>query len=357
MEETVEFVVRLFYTEVYQIIKETGGVRMKLQQNGKRLAVVLATVIFSVAVLMTAWGKTRLETVSDVYWNDEDDNESKLTEAIWEPVEDANQYEVYLYRDGSKVGEVTVKSSKNSYNFKRKMDKEGEYTFRVRALAKKNSSEYTNSSWSEYSDGLYITEARAEYNKSGKQEDTSKNGPGMPAGGQASPEGNGGTASGTNGEVMAENSKKPTAENTSDEKVLAENSKKPVAGDGGSTSGTDSQQQSQSADSQPKTGEWIQDDTGWWYRWSDGTYPAGNWFQDPADGKYYMLDGQGYMRTGWIDWNEKRYYCDLAGVPSGAMVTGEYYIDGILYRFDNSGAMIDESITSGGSSSRVEDED
>ncbi|MCI9106324.1 MAG: hypothetical protein HFG57_10295 [Lachnospiraceae bacterium] len=330
---------------------------MKMQQMGKRLAVVSAVMILSAVTAMTVWGKTRLETVSDVYWNDEDDNESKITEAVWEPVEDASQYEIYLYRDGSKVGEVTVKSSKNSYNFKRKMDKEGEYTFRVRALPKKNSSEYSNSAWSEYSDGLYITEARAEYNKSGKQEDTSKSGPGMPVGGETSPEGSGETTAETNNEVLAENSKKPVEENTSDEKVLAENSKKPVAGDGSNTSGADSQQQSQTSDSQPKTGAWVEDNTGWWYRWSDGSYPAGSWFQDPADGKYYMLDGQGYMRTGWIDWNEKRYYCDRAGVPSGAMVTGEHYIDGMLYRFDDSGAMIDESITSGGSSSRVDDED
>ena len=90
-EEIVEFVVKLFYTGKYQIIKETGGVKMKLQQMGKRLAVVSAVMILSAVTAMTVWGKTRLETVSDVYWNDEDDNESKITEAVWEPVEDASQ--------------------------------------------------------------------------------------------------------------------------------------------------------------------------------------------------------------------------------------------------------------------------
>ena len=321
---------------------------MKWKQIGKRLAVVSAAVVLSAAATVTVWAKTKLDTVSEVYWNEDEDNDNKMTEAVWESVEDANQYEVALYRDGSKVTEVTVKASKNSYNFKRKMDKEGDYTFRVRALAKKSSSEYANGSWSDYSDGLYITEARAEYNKGGAQEDTSKTGPGAPAGGTE------GSAS-LNSGVIAENSQKPTASNTTEEKVVAENSRKPVA-EGSSSASADSGQLAQEDNAEPKTGEWVNDSTGWWYRWSDGTYPAGNWFQDPADGKYYMMDGQGYIRTGWITWNEKRYYCDASATPSGAMVTGEHYIDGMLYRFDDSGAMIDEAITSGGSS-RSEDDD
>lgn len=41
------------------------------------------------------------------------------------------------------------------------------------------------------------------------------------------------------------------------------------------------------------------------------------------------------MQTGWIDWNEKRYYC----TESGAMEIGEYTIEGMQYRFDTSGAL------------------
>ena len=80
-----------------------------------------------------------------------------------------------------------------------------------------------------------------------------------------------------------------------------------------------------------------------------------SWFMDPASGKYYMFDSQGYMKTGWIDWENNRYYCDEKGTPSGAMVTGTYIIDGLEYQFDASGAMIDEDILSGGSSSSEED--
>ena len=48
------------------------------------------------------------------------------------------------------------------------------------------------------------------------------------------------------------------------------------------------------------------------------------------------------MKTGWIDWNGQKYYCNADGTPSGAMVTGENMIDGALYIFDESGALTAE---------------
>lgn len=276
---------------------------MKLQNMGKRLAVLSAALVLSAAAVVTVWAKTKLDTVSEVYWNEDEDNDSKQTEAVWEAVEDANQYEVALYRDESRVAVVKVKGTKTSYNFKRKMDKEGEYSFRVRALAKDKSKEYSDGSWSEYSDGLYISEARAEYNKTGKEVDTSKEGPGMPKGTEPSP--------------------------------LGESAQQPSGG------------QTQGGGAAPSEGQWLQDAAGWWYRKADGTYPADSWFMDPASGKYYMFDGQGYMKTGWIDWENKRYYCDEKGTPSGAMVTGAYTIDGLEYQFDNSGALVDDTLPGG----------
>lgn len=41
------------------------------------------------------------------------------------------------------------------------------------------------------------------------------------------------------------------------------------------------------------------------------------------------------MKTGWIEENGVKYYCQ----PSGAMVTGEQTIEGVLYHFDGSGAL------------------
>lgn len=80
----------------------------------------------------------------------------------------------------------------------------------------------------------------------------------------------------------------------------------------------------------------MQDNIGWWYRREDGSYPANTWWQDPADGIWYYFNEQGYMVTGWIDWNGSRYYC----LPSGAMATGENIIDGAVYHFDGSGALM-----------------
>lgn len=261
---------------------------------GRKLALFSTAVILSAAAVMTGWAATRLDTVSEVYWNDDDDNDNKMTEAVWEPVEDAYQYEIALYRDESRVGSVKVSKNKSSYNLKRKMDKEGEYTFRVRALAKEKDKKFSNGSWSDYSDGIYITEARAELNKSGKTIDTSLGGPGTPQ-------------------------KEETGQ------------------------AADSQNAGSGFAPAP-AGVWQQDYTGWWYRKADGTYPVNGWFQDPADGKYYMFDARGYMQTGWVVWEGKYYYCDEAGSPSGAMVTGELTIDGILYHFDDSGAAKEDVI-------------
>lgn len=93
-----------------------------------------------------------------------------------------------------------------------------------------------------------------------------------------------------------------------------------------------------------KKGVWQQDEKGWRYCRGDGSYPTDTWFRDPADQKYYWFDGQGYMKTGWIDWEGNRYYCDQAGNPSGSMVTGEQIIDGILYYFDESGALVNPAV-------------
>lgn len=71
------------------------------------------------------------------------------------------------------------------------------------------------------------------------------------------------------------------------------------------------------------SGEWIQDQTGWWYRNLDGSYTASNWQQ--IDGAWYFFNENGYMATGWIDWNGARYYCDQV---SGKMLADTTTPDG-----------------------------
>ena len=46
---------------------------------------------------------------------------------------------------------------------------------------------------------------------------------------------------------------------------------------------------------------WKQAEDGrWWYDNGDGTYPSSNWQE--IGGKWYFFDAEGYMVTGWIDW-------------------------------------------------------
>lgn len=59
----------------------------------------------------------------------------------------------------------------------------------------------------------------------------------------------------------------------------------------------------------PKSGKWMYDNVGgWWYMFSDGTYPKDEW-QEIKD-EWYFFGEKGYMETGWITWNGKEYYCD-----------------------------------------------
>lgn len=229
---------------------------------------ILTLALLITASAMTAWAATRLGTVADLYWD-----EDTYTLAHWEEVSDAYQYQVYLYRDDSKVAETKTKNLK--YNFKSKMKVEGSYTFRVKAL--KKGSSYIDGNWSDYSEEMYISASYIEFLENGGIIDTQNSGPGA--------EGSGQTTS-TTGVVY--------------------------------------------------TAGWVLDDGGWWYRNTDGTYPVNTWFQDTANGKWYYLNEQGYMVTGWIDWNGNRYYCG----EDGAMYSGDCTIDGVSCQFDQSGALI-----------------
>lgn len=254
---------------------------MRHMKFGRRLAMLAAVALLSVAGTVTAWAATRLATVQDTYWDDDD-----ITMARWEEVEDAYQYEVYLYRNESRVD--TFKTKKNYFNMERKMTAEGEYTFKVRALAKNKSKEFRDGYWSDESDGIYIDASFAELMKNGGVIDTQNSGPG---------------ATGTPGQPVKDTSVVYKA-------------------------------------------EWLYSDQAqaWWYRNSDGTFPANTWWQDPATTRWYFFNEQGYMMTGWIDWNGQRYYClpaadTVAGLPAGSMVTGERNIDGVVYRFDGNGVL------------------
>ena len=162
-----------------------------------------------------------------------------------------------------------------------KVDDAYHYTFKVRALAKSNSKVFTDGYWSEESEETYVSEDFANMIKNGGSTSQLKNG-----------------------------------------------------GPGKKEDGQTTEEKEASVVIQAK---WIQEaGTGrWWYQNADGSYPKGGWWQDPANGTWYFFDEQGYMQTGWIDWNGNRYYC----TAGGAMAVGEYTIDGAQYRFDATGAL------------------
>jgi len=252
-----------------------GGFTMKKSGIWKKLVVVVAAAALSAASVISVWAAAeRLDTVENTYWDEEDD-----TIARWDEVENAYEYEVYLYRNEQKTS--SIKTKKDYYNFKKKMTAEGDYTFKVRALAKNRSKNYRDGYWSEESDTCYISEDYAELLKNGGEIDTDHSGPGV------------------SGDSSAEVKETDTI-------------------------------------SVVYKAEWIPTADGrWWYRNSDGSYPAGGWWREPGTEIWYYFDAEGYMKTGWIEENGVKYYCQ----PSGSMVTGDQTIDGVLYHFDSSGAL------------------
>ena len=72
-------------------------------------------------------------------------------------------------------------------------------------------------------------------------------------------------------------------------------------------------------------GKWIQDSTGLWYRYADGTYPKNGWAT--IDGAKYHFNASGYMQTGWIKDNGKYYYLESSGRPAvNKWISGAYYV-------------------------------
>ncbi|MCD8225233.1 MAG: hypothetical protein LUC99_10385 [Clostridiales bacterium] len=226
--------------------------------------------LLSAGAALSAWAATRLDTPADNYWD-----EINETIAVWEEVENASRYEVYLYCNNSKV--ATIKTKNLRYNMQKKMTKAGDYKFKVRALA--GSSSWSDSRWTDYSGETYISEDYAALMASGSATDTKNSGPG---------------ASGEREDTTAYSGV-----------VYSE--------------------------------QWMQDETGWWYRKADGTHLTSTWWQS-SGGKWYYFDENGYMVTGWHQDGETWYYL----LPdSGEMVTGEYTIDGVTWYFDEYGALIE----------------
>lgn len=75
----------------------------------------------------------------------------------------------------------------------------------------------------------------------------------------------------------------------------------------------------------------------WWFDNGDGTFPKSNWQE--VNGKWYFFDADGYMVTGWIDWEGKRYFCNENGEMLRDCITEDNY------RLGEDGAVINQDPT------------
>lgn len=75
--------------------------------------------------------------------------------------------------------------------------------------------------------------------------------------------------------------------------------------------------------------EWKRDTNGWWYVYSNGTYPTAQWLL--INGRWYYFEDDGYMATNrW----KNNYYLG----KDGAMLVSTTTPDG--YKVDGSGRRI-----------------
>ncbi|MEL0346035.1 N-acetylmuramoyl-L-alanine amidase family protein [Streptococcus pneumoniae] len=80
------------------------------------------------------------------------------------------------------------------------------------------------------------------------------------------------------------------------------------------------------------SGSWVQSGSRWWYKHADGSYTTNDW--EKINGVWYRFDNSGWMQTGWVK-DGSWYYFD----GSGAMKTGWLKDNGSWYYLQDSGAM------------------
>ena len=187
--------------------------------------------------------KGTLDQVEEAYWE-----ETPLGKARWSKVDGASSYEVKLFCDESMVYHVP-RTNSVSYDFFPYMTEEGDYYFKVRAVAK--------------------TEAESDYLKAG------------------------GWTESDNQQITRKDAQAADKRAVSQGKGTAGVSVKDGTGPNAQAPG------------------WAQDGNGWWYRNQDGSYPVGCWQE--MGGKWYLFDINGYMLTGWQWKNDREYYLTSNG--------------------------------------------
>ena len=105
------------------------------------------------------------------------------------------------------------------------------------------------------------------------------------------------------------------------------------SGDGSSSSGSSGR----SSSSTSGANTWSQDAQGWRYKKGDNTWATNGWQQLSYNGtvEWYYFNDQGYMSTGWITDQGRKYYLNpVSDGTQGKMVTGWQQIEGKWYYFN-----------------------
>ena len=78
-----------------------------------------------------------------------------------------------------------------------------------------------------------------------------------------------------------------------------------------------------------RTGAWVHSGSRWWYRYSDGTYPANELRK--IGNSWFGFDAAGWMETGWAAHDNNWYYfASSVAMQTGCLAHGKswYYLDG-----------------------------
>lgn len=294
--------------------------------------------------------------VEDAWW------EGAYGVAAWEDVPAAKYYQVRLYRNGSSAGSAENVYNNNAYDFGSKITRSGEYYFEVRAVGSgsaKGEWERSNT-WEvddEDAEGLndrnyyspgskydkdydyddddyddeddYEEEDDRDYDKWNSSSDDSDSRSDVYASDHSHITGPGVDASDRTSSADSSDSWEGSPGGTSSGRRVTSASSEAKSGSAGSGSNA-SGSNSKNTIGGVKTGSgngWKQDETGWWFRFSDDSYAYNCW--QMIDGKWYCFDGNGYLRYGWIASGGKWYYCGEDGaMVINAQTPDGYYVGG-----------------------------
>ncbi len=235
-----------------------------------------------VVTLKTREAEGVLAEPDDVRWLSYKYKNEKFGQAKWDSVDDAS-YDVTLYRNDKLVHRESD-WSKTSINFYPYMTKEGDYTFRVRAIPRnENVKDYAEKSEWVYSDELYVDEDEVS-DGSGQGVETDDSSDRIPA-----------------SQVGWIKSGQTWYFKFPDGTYLRDS--------------------------------WGKIDDKWYLFGSSGEMLTG-WHN--RNGLYYFMNSDGAMHTGWLLNNNNWYYLN----PNGDMRTGWLTLGNLTYCLDANGAMM-----------------